>query len=95
MTNTEMTNAKTTDTETSPAQQSTEPRKQHIVIRVLRKFGFIVLGILLYAVCIDMFGGYPQVHSELLNWIAVVALALFAGVVWVIDERRRGTYDDE
>jgi uncharacterized membrane protein YdcZ (DUF606 family) len=52
---------------------------------------WVVLGVLLYAACIDVFGGYPQVHSEALNWIAVVVLVLLGAFVWYRDEQR----DDE
>lgn len=52
---------------------------------------WFLAGVLLYAVCIDVFGGYPQVHSELLSWIAVIVLVLLGAGVWYWHERR----DDE
>jgi len=58
------------------------------------RIGLIALGVVIYAVCINVFGGYPKFHTEALTWVAVAALAVFGGVVWIIDERR-STRDGE
>jgi hypothetical protein len=47
-----------------------------------------VLGIVIYAICIDVFGGYPRFHTEALSWIVVSALSLGAAIVWILSERR-------
>ena len=44
-------------------------------VRVLGIIGLTVLCVLLYAVSIDMFAGYPQVHSELLNLLGVALIS--------------------
>ncbi|BDZ57691.1 MULTISPECIES: hypothetical protein [Barrientosiimonas] len=56
--------------------------------RVLGIIGLTVLCVLLYAVSIDMFAGYPQVHSELLNLLGVALIILAGLVVWIRHERR-------
>jgi hypothetical protein len=48
---------------------------------------WILLGIVAYAVCIDIFGGYPQVHSEALDWAAVVLIVLAGALAWYWHER--------
>lgn len=73
---------------TSPAPTSPAPPRRRVLIRLVGGFGLAVLGVLLYALCIDVFGGYPRYHSEALSWIGVVGLAVGAGVIWVVDERR-------
>jgi hypothetical protein len=59
--------------------------------RALRRWAanlaWIVLGVGLYAICIDIFGGYPQVHSEALDWAAVVLIVLAGALVWYRHER--------
>jgi hypothetical protein len=47
-----------------------------------------VAGILIYFLCIDTFGGYPSVHSETLNLIALIVLILLGALVWYRHERR-------
>lgn len=59
--------------------------------RVVANLAWIVLGVVLYAVCVGVFGGYPQVHSELLTWVAIAVLALLGALVWYRHERS----DDE
>jgi cytochrome c-type biogenesis protein CcmH/NrfF len=70
-----------------------EPKRRNWVLWTLRKVALIVAGVVLYAVCIGMFGGYPQFHTALLTWIAVVGLSVAAGIIWIVDERR--TDDDD
>jgi putative flippase GtrA len=43
---------------------------------------WVVVGVGLFAICIDVFGGYPSWHSEALDWIAVVVIMVLAAVVW-------------
>jgi hypothetical protein len=50
-----------------------------------------IVGVGLYAVSIDMFGGYPRWHSEALNWIAVIVIVILGALVWYRHER----HDDE
>lgn len=63
-------------------------RRGSMVVTVFRRIGLVVLGVVLYAVCINMFAGFPQFHTAILTWVAIVAMAVFAGVVWIVDERR-------
>jgi hypothetical protein len=48
-------------------------------------------GILIYGLCIDVFGGYPRYHTEALNLAALILLVLLGVSVWYRHERR----DDE
>jgi putative flippase GtrA len=41
-----------------------------------------VAGVGLFAICIDVFGGYPSWHSEALDWIAVIVIMVLAAIVW-------------
>ncbi|MEX0428534.1 hypothetical protein AB3X52_12960 [Nocardioides sp. DS6] len=56
-------------------------------MRWLANLAWIVAGVVIYAICIDVFGGYPQAHSEVLSWLAVVALVGAGLGVWVWHER--------
>lgn len=56
--------------------------------RWARRLGLIVVGVLLYAVCADVFGGYARWHTETLSWVAVVLIAMTAAAIWLRDERR-------
>ena len=56
--------------------------------RWLANLGWIVTGVVLAAVSVDVFGGYPQVHSDLLNMIALILVIVAGVVVWYVDERR-------
>ena len=42
---------------------------------------WLVTGVGLFAICIDVFGGYPRWHSEALDWIAVIVIMILAAVV--------------
>lgn len=57
-------------------------------MRWLANLGWVLLGILLYFVCIDMFSGYPQYHSGLLNLLALIAVVLAGAAVWWRTSRR-------
>jgi uncharacterized membrane protein YdcZ (DUF606 family) len=50
-----------------------------------------VAGILIYALCIDVFGGYPRYHTEALSLAALILMVLLGVSVWCRHERR----DDE
>jgi Co/Zn/Cd efflux system component len=67
-------------------------------VRILRRtlyvLGLIVLANLLFWTADDMFTGYPQVHSDVLTIIAVVAMALGGCAIWIVDERRHRGDDD-
>ena len=72
----------------SQKDPAVEPKRRNWLVRSLRMLAFIVAGIVLYSICIGMFGGYPQFHTALLTWIAVIGLSVGAGIIWIIDERR-------
>jgi hypothetical protein len=50
-----------------------------------------IVGVGLYAICINLFAGYPRWHSETLNWIAVIVIMILGALVWYRHER----HDDE
>jgi hypothetical protein len=56
-------------------------------MRLLSNLVWILAGVVIYAICIDVFGGYPQAHSEVLSWIAVVVLIVAGAGVWLWHER--------
>jgi hypothetical protein len=64
------------------------PRPRRGVLWLGRKIGLVVLGVVIYAICIDVFGGYPRFHTEALSWIAVSAFSIGAAIVWILSERR-------
>jgi hypothetical protein len=66
----------------------TPPRRERPVRRRLADAAWIVLGVGLYAICVDIFGGYPQVHSEALSWAAVILIVVLGAVIWYRHERR-------
>ena len=73
----------------STARRDDTPRAPlRAAAAVLKALAYTVVAIVVYAICIDMFSGYPQVHSLLLNIIAMVLIALTGGLAWIIDERR-------
>jgi len=45
-------------------------------------------GVVLAAICLGVFGGYPRAHSALLNLIALVLVIAAGALVWYVDERR-------
>ena len=58
------------------------------IAAVLKALGYTVVAIVVYAISMDVFSGYPQVHSLLLDIIAMVLVAVTGGLAWIIDERR-------
>lgn len=70
----------------------TKPTRARRMLRVAGKLlgtaGLVVVAIIAYLICIDVFGGYPQVHSFLLSTIAMILISLTGAAAWVIDERR-------
>lgn len=52
-------------------------------------------GVALYALCINMFGGYPAVHSEALNSAGVGLVVVLGIVVWYRDERDDDEPDED
>ncbi len=50
-----------------------------------------IVGVGLYAICLNVFSGYPRWHSEALSWIAVVVIVVLGALVWYWHER----HDDE
>ncbi len=79
--------------EARPASSSPTPTPVRIVLRLLAVVGLAVLGLFVFAVCEGIFNGYPQFHSQLLDTIGMIAIALTGGIVWIVDERR--SHDDE
>ncbi|MDP4504957.1 hypothetical protein [Nonomuraea turcica] len=67
---------------------SVPPAPVRGLLRLLSATAWTLLGAFAYVVCQGMFGGYPQVHSELLTTLGMIAIALTGGVAWIIDERR-------
>lgn len=66
-----------------------------LLVTLLRRTAWVVLGVLLYALCINVFSKYPQYHSATLTWIGVIALSVFAAVVWLREEVRSKDTDEE
>ncbi|WP_405930564.1 hypothetical protein [Streptomyces sp. NBC_00827] len=73
--------------------RSSLPTPVRIVLRLLAAVVWTVLGLLAYFVCQGMFGGYRQIHSQLLSTLGMIAIALTGGIAWIVDERR--PHDDE
>jgi uncharacterized membrane protein YdcZ (DUF606 family) len=66
-----------------------------MVLRWIANLAWMVAGVLVFAVCIDIFGGYPSWHSEALDWIAVLVVMAGAAVVWVRHERTGERHDHD
>jgi hypothetical protein len=64
-----------------------------IVLRLCAAVAWTASGLLAYFICQGMFGGYTQIHSELLTTLGMIAIALTGGIAWIVDERR--PHDDE
>ena len=66
------------------------PRPLYVraLLRLLYVLGLVLLGNLLFWTSDGIFSGYPQAHSGLLSTIAMIAIALTGGVIWIVDERR-------
>lgn len=62
---------------------------------ILRRIGYTLLGILLYAIAMNMFSGYPEIGSQWINRAATLAIVIFAAVVFIRDERRRSREDED
>jgi len=60
-------------------------------LRLLANIAWTALGVVMYWTCSNIFGGYPQAHSELLSWLAVGLIMLTGAIVWLVYPRR----DDE
>ncbi|MCU1582208.1 MAG: hypothetical protein QOD27_739 [Microbacteriaceae bacterium] len=72
-------------------KEHTEKRKRgplRSTLRVIAVIGLTILAIVLYFICDNMFSGYPQYHTELLSWIAMILISLGGGIIWIVDERR-------
>ncbi|GAA0037432.1 hypothetical protein [Brevibacterium metallidurans] len=66
-----------------------------LVRTILRRIGYTLLGILLYAIAMNMFSGYPEIGSQWINRAATLAIVIFAAVVFIRDERRRSREDED
>jgi lipopolysaccharide export LptBFGC system permease protein LptF len=47
-----------------------------------------IVGVGLYALCLNVFSRYPSWDSETLTWIPVVVIVLLGALVWYWHERR-------
>jgi uncharacterized membrane protein YidH (DUF202 family) len=56
--------------------------ERRFLARLAANLAWVIGGVGIYAICIDIFGGYPQVHSEALDWAAVVLIVLAGALVW-------------
>ena len=74
-------------------RRSPRPAPVRILLRLLYVLGLILLGNLLFWTSDGIFSGYPQAHSALLTTIAMIAIALTGGVIWIVDERRHHDED--
>jgi len=79
-------------TTSGDARNGTGRRSWPGPVRVLRRLlyvvGLILLGNLLFWTSDGVFSGYPQAHSGLLSTLAMIAISLTGGVIWIVDERR-------
>lgn len=73
-----------------PEQRTTGGRGK----RILTRIGLVLLGIILYTISMNMYSGYPEVGSQWFNRAAILAIVVFAAVVFIRDERRRAHEDD-
>ncbi|TPQ19440.1 cytochrome d ubiquinol oxidase subunit II [Streptomyces sporangiiformans] len=71
-----------------PGHAASLPAPLRVVLRLLAAVVWTVLGLLAYFVCQGMFGGYRQIHSQLLTTLGMIAIALTGGIAWIVDERR-------
>ena len=62
--------------------------------KILRRVGLVLLGIVLYTVCINMYGGYPEVYSDWINRAAIAVIVVVAVVVFLRHERHSEREDD-
>jgi hypothetical protein len=71
-------------------QHTDQPKRGPLrsTLRVFGVIGLVLLAIVLYFICDNMFSGYPQYHTELLSWIAMILISLGGGIAWIVDERR-------
>jgi hypothetical protein len=60
----------------------------------LEGIGFTILGTLVYAISDDMFSGYPQYGTNIINGIAIALILIGSAVVWIIDARRHRNDED-
>ncbi len=63
------------------------------MLRLVAAGAWTALGLLAYCVSQGMFGGYRQIHSQLLTTLGMIAIAVTGGIAWIVDERR--PHDDE
>jgi type VI protein secretion system component VasK len=74
--------------------QQHEPKRIGWVRRWLVRLGFTILGVVAYAISINMFSGYPQWHTAQISWVVIIAFSVAAAVIWIVDERRHSDDDD-
>ena len=52
-------------------------------MKILKTIGWTLLGMFMYIVCMDVFGGYEEWHSAFINLAAVVIIIALGIFVWV------------
>lgn len=62
---------------------------------IVRRIGLVLLGIILYTISMNMYSGYPSIGSQWINRAAILAIVVFAAVVFIRDERRRAREDED
>ncbi|MCU1586020.1 MAG: hypothetical protein JWM49_2576 [Microbacteriaceae bacterium] len=60
----------------------------------IKVIALTILALVIYFICDDLFGGYPQFHSTLITWILLLGFMAFGLVMWIVDERRHLGDDD-
>jgi hypothetical protein len=68
-----------------------EPRPQNpgrTVVKALWIIAGIIGGILIFALCQDVFAGYPQYGTDIMTYIGLTIVMAVAAFAWIIDHRR-------
>jgi hypothetical protein len=79
----------------SQSQSQRLPRR--ILVKTLWTIGATILGILIFFSCQDVFAGYPQYGTDILDYVSLTIFMAVACVAWIIDHRRldAGEFDGD
>jgi hypothetical protein len=67
----------------------TGPQKPgRIVVKTLWIIVGVIGGILIFALCQDVFAGYPQYGTDIMTYIGLTIVMAIAAYAWLIDHRR-------
>jgi hypothetical protein len=79
----------------SQPQSRRSPRR--VLVKTLWTIGGIILGILIFFSCQDVFAGYPQYGTDILDYVSLTIFIAVACVAWIIDHRRldAGEFDGD